>query len=159
MRSSLKEKLQPLISSLDHFLRKPNITNYSAPFVRDHYDIKRMMILVVMALFPCIFMAVWNTGVQSFVYSSSALSLYLPLITVNCAILGATLFPVTREYPFITNCIFSLGCGIGWRLSIILIATLRSKMRYSDIPPHLQGMAITFIVTGLMALAFMGFTG
>lgn len=88
-----------------------------------------------------------------------SLGMYLPLITVNCAILGAALFSVVREYPFFPNLIYVLGSGLGWWLAITLIASIREKLTYSDIPRGLKGMGITFIMTGLIALAFMGFTG
>ena len=88
-----------------------------------------------------------------------SLGMYLPLITVNCAILGACLFAVTREYPFVPNMIYVAGSGLGWWLAIALIASIREKLRISNIPKGLEGMGITFIMTGLMAMAFMGFTG
>lgn len=88
-----------------------------------------------------------------------ALGMFLPLITVNCAILGGVLFGVTREYPLIPMLVFSLGSGAGWWLAIALIAAIREKLTYSNIPKRLQGMGITFIITGLMALAFMGLLG
>ena len=89
----------------------------------------------------------------------NSLGMFLPLITVNCAILGGVLFGVTREYPFFPNLVFSFGAGIGWWLAIALIAAIREKLRYSAIPKGLQGMGITFIMTGLMAMAFMGLLG
>lgn len=89
----------------------------------------------------------------------NSLGAYLPLITVNCAILGTSLFAVTRAYPFFPNLVYVTGSGLGWWLAIALIAGIREKIRYSDIFPELQGIAITFIMTGLMSLAFMGFTG
>ncbi len=89
----------------------------------------------------------------------AALGSYLPLITVNCAILGACLFAVNREYPFVPNLIYVAGSGIGWWLAIALIAAIREKIAYSHVIPGLQGMGITFIMTGLMSMAFMGFTG
>ena len=88
-----------------------------------------------------------------------ALGMFLPLITVNCAILGGILFMITREYPLIPALIFSLGSGLGWWLAIVLIAAIREKLRYSHIPKGLQGMGITFVMTGLMAMAFMGLLG
>jgi Na+-transporting NADH:ubiquinone oxidoreductase subunit E len=88
-----------------------------------------------------------------------ALGMFLPLITVNCAILGGVLFGVTREYPLIPMLIFSIGSGAGWWLAILLIAAIREKLSYSNIPKGLQGMGITFIITGLMAMAFMGLLG
>ena len=88
-----------------------------------------------------------------------ALGMYLPLITVNCAILGASLFATVREYPFIPNIVYVASAGLGWWLAIILIATIREKLSYSNMISGLEGMGITFIMTGLLALAFMGFTG
>ena len=87
------------------------------------------------------------------------LGLYLPLIAVNCAILGACLFAVTRDYPFIPNMIYVFGSGAGWWLAIALIAAIREKLSVSNTVPALKGMGITFIMTGLMAMAFQGFTG
>lgn len=88
-----------------------------------------------------------------------SLGLYLPLITVNCAILGACLFAVTRDYPFAPNLIYVFGSGAGWWLAIALIAAIREKLAVADVVPALRGMGITFIMTGLMAMAFQGFVG
>lgn len=88
-----------------------------------------------------------------------SLGIFLPLIAVNCAILGGVLFAITREYPLAANFIFSLGSGVGWWLAIVLMAAIREKLRYSDIPHGLHGMGITFIVNGLMAMTFMGLLG
>lgn len=87
------------------------------------------------------------------------LGVYLPLIAVNCAILGACLFAVTRDYPFIPNTIYVLGSALGWWLAIALIAAIREKLAVSKVVSPLKGMGITFIMTGLMAMAFQGFTG
>ncbi len=88
-----------------------------------------------------------------------ALGIFLPLITVNCAILGTSLFMIIRGYGFAQTVGFGAGGGIGWALAIVLMAGLRQKMTYSDIPKPFQGAAITMIITGVMALAFMGFAG
>ncbi len=88
-----------------------------------------------------------------------SLGLYLPLITVNCAILGACLFAMTREYPFIPNLVYVFGSGVGWWLAIALIAAIREKITVSHVVPGMKGMGITFVMTGLMSMAFMGFTG
>lgn len=87
------------------------------------------------------------------------LGMYLPLITVNCAILGACLFAVTRDYPFIPNLIYIFGSGMGWWLAIALIAAIREKLAVSDVVPAIKGMGITFMATGLMSMSFSGFTG
>lgn len=89
----------------------------------------------------------------------TALGVYLPLITVNCAILGACLFATNKQYPFIPNLVYLFGSGIGWWLAICLIAAIREKLTYSHVVPHLKGMGITFMTTGLMALGFMALAG
>ena len=89
----------------------------------------------------------------------SALGVFLPLIAVNCAILGASLFMVERDYNLAESTVFGIGNGIGWALAIIALAAIREKMRYSNVPEGLRGLGITFIVTGLMAIGFMAFSG
>jgi Na+-transporting NADH:ubiquinone oxidoreductase subunit E len=89
----------------------------------------------------------------------NTLGIYLPLLTVNCAILGASLFMVQREYTFVESVAYGLGSGCGWALAIIALAGLREKMKYCDIPDGLQGVGITFITTGVIALAFMAIAG
>ena len=89
----------------------------------------------------------------------AALGVFLPLIAVNCAILGASLFMVERDYTLMESTVFGLGSGIGWALAVIALAAIREKMRYSNVPPGLRGLGITFIVTGLMAIGFMAFAG
>jgi Na+-transporting NADH:ubiquinone oxidoreductase subunit E len=88
-----------------------------------------------------------------------ALGIFLPLITVNCAILGASLFMIIRKYSFIQSVGFGLGAGLGWAVAIVLLAGLRQKMRYSNIPEPFQGVPIAMVVTGVLAMAFMGFAG
>jgi Na+-transporting NADH:ubiquinone oxidoreductase subunit E len=88
-----------------------------------------------------------------------ALGIFLPLITVNCAILGASIFLVLREYTFAQSVAFGFGGGLGWALAIILMAGLQQKMKYSDIPVPFKGVPIAMIVTGVLAMAFMGFAG
>lgn len=89
----------------------------------------------------------------------NALGIYLPLITVNCAILGVSLFSVTRDFAFIPNLVYLLGSGFGWYLAIVLIASIREKLASNDIPGPFKGIGITFIASGLMAMAFMGLGG
>ena len=89
----------------------------------------------------------------------NTLGIFLPLLTVNCAILGASLFMVQRDYTFVQSVSYGLGVGVGWALAIAVLAGLREKMKYSDIPEGLQGLGITFITTGLISLAFMGIAG
>lgn len=89
----------------------------------------------------------------------NALGIFLPLITVNCAILGGSLFMVERDYNFAESCVYGVGSGLGWALAIVALAGLREKMKYSDVPPGLRGLGITFMTAGLMAMAFMSFSG
>jgi Na+-transporting NADH:ubiquinone oxidoreductase subunit E len=89
----------------------------------------------------------------------NALGVFLPLITVNCAILGASLFMVERRYTFSESVVYGVGSGIGWMLAIVSMATIMQKLRYADVPKGLEGFGIRMIVTGLMAMAFMLFSG
>ncbi len=89
----------------------------------------------------------------------SALGIFLPLITVNCAILGGSLFMVERDYNFAESVVFGFGSGVGWALAIAALAGIREKLKYSDVPDGLKGLGITFITVGLMALGFLSFSG
>lgn len=89
----------------------------------------------------------------------NALGIFLPLITVNCAILGGTLFMVERHYDFGESVVYGIGSGAGWAIALIALAGIREKLKYSDVPDGLQGLGITFIIVGLMSLGFMGFSG
>ena len=89
----------------------------------------------------------------------NALGVFLPLITVNCAILGGVLFMVERDYNFGESMVYGVGAGFGWALAITVLAGIREKLKYSDIPAPLQGLGITFITVGLMSLGFMSFGG
>ncbi|WP_336366888.1 NADH:ubiquinone reductase (Na(+)-transporting) subunit E [Marinobacter sp. C2H3] len=89
----------------------------------------------------------------------AALGVFLPLITVNCAIMGAALFMVERDYDFGESVVFGFGSGLGWALAIVALAGIREKLKYSDVPPGLRGLGITFITVGLMSLGFMSFSG
>jgi Na+-transporting NADH:ubiquinone oxidoreductase subunit E len=88
-----------------------------------------------------------------------ALGIFLPLITVNCAILGGTLFMVERAYTFTQSVVYGFGTGTGWALAIVMLAAIRERLKYSDVPDGLKGLGITFIVVGLMSLSFMAFSG
>lgn len=89
----------------------------------------------------------------------NALGVFLPLITVNCAIMGGVLFMVERDYNFPESVVYGLGSGFGWALAIVALASIREKMKYSDVPGPLRGIGITFIASGLMAMGFMSFSG
>ena len=89
----------------------------------------------------------------------NALGVFLPLITVNCAILGASIFMVNRDYNFAESVVYGFGSGLGWAIAIVVLAGIREKLKYSDIPQGLRGLGITFITVGLMSLGFMSFGG
>ena len=89
----------------------------------------------------------------------NSLGIFLPLITVNCAILGGSLFMVERDYNFSESVTYGVGSGVGWALAIVAMAGVREKLKYSDIPDGLQGLGVAFITAGLMALGFMAFSG
>lgn len=89
----------------------------------------------------------------------NALGVFLPLITVNCAILGGSLFMVERDYNFTESVTYGIGSGLGWALAITALAGVREKLKYSDVPDGLQGLGITFITVGLMSMGFMAFSG
>jgi Na+-transporting NADH:ubiquinone oxidoreductase subunit E len=87
------------------------------------------------------------------------LGVFLPLITVNCAILGGSIFMVNRSYNFSESVVYGIGSGVGWAIAIVVLAGIREKMKYSDVPEGLRGLGITFITVGLMSLGFMSFGG
>ncbi len=89
----------------------------------------------------------------------SALGIFLPLITVNCSILGGSLFMVEREYGFAESVVYGFSSGVGWLLAITALAAIRTKLRYSNIPPGLRGLGMAFVMTGLMAIGFLCFSG
>lgn len=89
----------------------------------------------------------------------NSLGIFLPLITVNCAILGGTLFAVEGHYDLGESIVYGFGSGVGWAIALVGLAGIREKLKYSDVPGGLQGLGITFIIVGLMSLGFMGFSG
>jgi Na+-transporting NADH:ubiquinone oxidoreductase subunit E len=89
----------------------------------------------------------------------NALGVFLPLITVNCAILGGSIFMVNRDYNFTESMVYGVGSGVGWAIAIVTLAGIREKLKYSDVPEGLRGLGITFITVGLMSLGFMSFGG
>ena len=89
----------------------------------------------------------------------TSLGIFLPLVAVNCAILGGSLFTVERDYTLAESAVFGVGAGVGWALAIVALAAIRERLRYSNVPAPLRGLGITFIVVGLMAFGFMAFSG
>ena len=114
-----------------------------------------VFILVIASLVQIVEMSVERSSPALY----SSMGVFLPLITVNCAILGVTLFMIVRDYSYIESLVYSLGSGIGWGLAILAMASIRRKLRFADIPEGLKGPAMTMIIAGIMAMGFMGFAG
>ena len=115
-----------------------------------------MFIAVIASMVQLVEMVIENFSPALY----NSLGIFLPLIAVNCAILGGSLFMQEADYATITEAtVFGLGSGVGWFLAIVGIAAIREKIRYSNVPPALRGLGITYIITGLMGIAFMSFMG
>ena len=114
-----------------------------------------VFILVIAALVQIVEMVIERSS--PILYNS--MGVFLPLITVNCAILGVTLFMIVRNYSYMESLIYSLGSGIGWGIAILAMSAIREKLRFANVPEGLKGPGITMIIAGLMAMGFMGFAG
>lgn len=149
----------PINYLIENYLLKPGALKWISSSFAD-IDLSFLSFIVFIAVIAAIVQIV-EMIIERFspaLYNS--LGIFLPLIAVNCAILGASLFMQEREYESIFEAIsFGLGSGIGWFLAIVLLAAIRERLKYSNIPAPLRGLGITFIITGLLGLAFMGFMG
>jgi len=114
-----------------------------------------IFILVIAALVQIVEMVIERSSPTLY----NSMGVFLPLITVNCAILGVTLFMIVRDYTYIESLVYSFGSGIGWGLAILAMAAIREKLRFANVPEGLKGPGITMIIAGLMAMGFMGFAG
>jgi Na+-transporting NADH:ubiquinone oxidoreductase subunit E len=123
------------------------------------YDLSFLRLIVFIAVIAAMVQAIEMIIDRFSAGLYASLGIFLPLIAVNCAILGGSLFMVERNYTFIESVVYGFGSGVGFMLAIVAMAAARIKMRYSDLPRGLEGFAITMIVTGLMAMAFMMFSG
>jgi len=139
-----------------HYLLAPGALGWAGLPDMDLSFLKLISFIAVIAAIVQIVEMVIDRYSQ-FLYNS--LGVFLPLITVNCAILGASLFMVERAYTFSESVVYGVGSGTGWMLAIISMAAVRKKLRYADVPKGLEGFGINMIVTGLMAMAFMLFSG
>ncbi len=146
----------PLNNLIYHYLLKDGALAWAGLGHLDYSFLGLLSYIAVIAAMIQILEMILN---RFFPALFNTLGIYLPLLTVNCAILGASLFMVQREYTFIESVAYGLGSGCGWALAIIALAGLREKMKYCDIPDGLQGVGITFITTGVIALAFMAIAG
>lgn len=149
----------PINWLLDVYLLKPGALAWISSDLAD-VDLSYLSFIIFIATIAAIVQLV-EMAVEKYAPALyNALGIFLPLIAVNCAILGAGLFIQEREYDHIGDVLaFSLGSGIGWMLAIITLAAIREKLKYSNIPAPLRGLGITFILTGLMAIGFMSFMG
>lgn len=123
------------------------------------YDLTFLNLLVFIGTIAAMVQLVEMTTDRFFPGLHATLGIFLLLIAVNCAILGGSLFMVERDYDLTESVVFGFGSGVGWALAIIALASIRERMRYSNVPMALRGLGITFIVTGLMAIGFMAFGG
>jgi Na+-transporting NADH:ubiquinone oxidoreductase subunit E len=149
----------PICYLLENYLLKPGALSWlSADFAS--VDLSFLSFIMFIAIIAAIVQLV-EMIVEKFAPALyGALGIFLPLIAVNCAILGGALFMQEREYATLGEAtVFGLGSGVGWFLAIVAIAAIREKIRYSNVPAPLRGLGITFIITGLMGLAFMSFMG
>ncbi len=140
------------------FLLKPGALAWLAPSLADQ-DLTFLGYLTYIGTIAAMVQIVEMTLDRFFPALYNALGVFLPLIAVNCAILGASLFMVERNYDFGESVVFGFGSGVGWALAIVALAGIRERLRYSNIPPGLRGLGITFLLTGLMAMGFMAFAG
>lgn len=146
----------PLNNLIYHYLLKDGALAWAG---LGHLDFSFLGLLSYIAVIAAMIQILEMILNRFFPALFNTLGIYLPLLTVNCAILGASLFMVQREYTFVESVAYGLGSGCGWALAIIALAGLREKMKYCDIPDGLQGVGITFITTGVIALAFMAIAG
>jgi Na+-transporting NADH:ubiquinone oxidoreductase subunit E len=144
---------------LENYLLKAGALKWLGPAFAD-YDLGFLSFLVFIAVIAAMVQLI-EMVVEKFSPSLyNALGIFLPLIAVNCAVLGAALFMQEREYGTVAEAaVYAFGSGFGWALAIVVLAAIREKIRYSNIPAPLRGLGISFILTGLLAIAFMGFMG
>lgn len=149
----------PVNFLLDHYILKKGALAWLGEGFAD-VDLSFLSFMIFIAVIAAIVQLVEMVVEKYSPTLYNSLGIFLPLIAVNCAILGAALFMQEREYETLAEAtVFAAGSGIGWLLAIVGIAAIREKLKYSNVPAPLRGLGITFIVTGLMAIAFMGFMG
>jgi len=148
----------PVNQMLDQYLLRPGSLAWMGPDFAS-IDLSFLSFIMFIAIVAAIVQLV-EMIVEKFAPALyGALGIFLPLIAVNCSILGAALFMQERQYSTSESVVYAVGSGVGWCLAIVAIAAIREKMRYSNVPAPLRGLGITFILTGLMGMAFMSFMG
>lgn len=148
----------PLNNLVYVYLLKPGALSWLDPGLADQ-DLSFLGFLTYIGTIAAMVQIVEMTLDRFFPALYNALGVFLPLIAVNCAILGASLFMVERNYDLGESVVFGFGAGVGWALAITALAGIRERLRYSNIPEGLRGLGITFLLTGLMAMGFMAFAG
>ena len=148
----------PMNNLIYHYLLKPGALTWLSPALAE-YDLTFLGFLTYIGTIAAMVQVVEMILDRHVPALYSTLGIFLPLIAVNCAILGGSLFMVERGYSLGESVVFGVGSGAGWALAIIALAAIRERMRYSNVPEGLRGLGITFIVTGLMAIGFMAFAG
>ena len=141
-----------------HYLLKPGALAWASPDLAQ-YDLTFLGFLTYIGIIAAVVQIVEMALERHVPKLYTTLGIFLPLIAVNCAILGGSLFMVERSYTFIESVVYGIGSGAGWALAILGLASIRERMRYSNVPEGLRGLGITFIVAGLMAIGFMAFAG
>ncbi|PQA48572.1 NADH:ubiquinone reductase (Na(+)-transporting) subunit E [Amnimonas aquatica] len=149
----------PINNLAFNYLLKPGALAWTGVADADAIDLSFLSLLVYICTIAA-FVQILEMVLDKYVPSLyNALGIFLPLITVNCAILGGALFMQQREYDLPESVVFGIGAGLSWALAIALLAGIREKLKYSDVPAGLKGLGITFITVGLMSLGFMSFSG
>lgn len=148
----------PLNWMINTYLLQEGAFGFIHPLLAE-VDLTFLQFIVFIAAIAAMVQLVEMVVERFFPHLHISLGIFLPLITVNCAILGGSLFMVERQYGFSETLVFGVGSGFGFFLAIVAIASIREKLRYSDVPAPLRGLGIAFIITGLMGLAFMSFAG
>lgn len=142
----------PANNLIDYFLLRPGA-------ISDDIDLSFLRLISFIGVIAAI-VQILEMVLEKYVPALfNELGIFLPLITVNCAILGGSLFMIERSYTLVESTIYGVGSGVGWGLAIVILAAIREKLKYSDVPPGLRGLGITFVTIGLIALGFLAFSG
>ncbi len=148
----------PMNNLIYHYLLSDGALAWISPDLAQ-YDLSFLGFLCYIGTIAAMVQIVEMTLDRYFPTLYAALGVFLPLIAVNCAILGGSLLMVRRDYTLTESAVFGFGSGVGWALAVIALASIRERMRYSNVPQGLRGLGMTFILTGLMAIGFMAFGG
>lgn len=142
----------PANNLIDYFLLRPGA-------ISDDIDLSFLRLISFIGVIAAI-VQILEMVLEKYVPALfNELGIFLPLITVNCAILGGSLFMIERSYNLVESTVYGVGSGVGWGLAIVILAAIREKLKYSDVPPGLRGLGITFVTIGLIALGFLAFSG